>query len=465
MTSRRSNIYFACQLAILAIALLLTVRSSRAADWQSLPLIGLLAVLAVGSEQMRIEVRGLHISGSFIALVLAMTLLGPAPAVAIGVGSDLWPMLARRKPRHDTITDLISGVAFPLVGGLISRAIVGDLATGPARVHGAGFALAVFGVFLSTNVINFLVIAINQRVTRGRRVVAQTRDLFVPMLPGQFAAASLAAILATAYVRAGYAVLLGVVVVLAIFQYLAIALYRSEERAEQLHARSIRLASMQLGMLTTLVETLNMRDSTTARHAAAVARYARDLAREIGCDDTEQEQAHTAGLLHDIGKFAWPDRVLTAKDLSPADSALVRRHPLDGAALVGRLDGYGPISDIILYHHEKMDGTGYPAGLIGKEIPLLSRIIAVCEAYDTLTARDSYLQACTPYDAAAELRRASGSQFDPEIVDAFVRLLERTGALLSTSSDRPEFVAELDFERRTRAIVAGDASRSSLNAA
>jgi putative nucleotidyltransferase with HDIG domain len=363
-------------------------------------------------------------------------------------------LLSKRKPPSDALTDLISGVTFPLVGGLLSRALVGDIhAAGSHRVQGAVFALAVFGVFLSSNVINFLVIAIHQRIARGRRLLAQMRDVFVPVLPGQFAAAGLAAILASAYVRAGYAVLLGVVAVLGIFQYLAIALYRSEERAEQLEARSIRLASMQLGMLTTLVETLNMRDSTTARHAAAVARYARELAREIGCDETEQEQAHTAGLLHDVGKFAWPDRVLQAQALSPSDTALVRRHPQDGAALVGRLDGYGPIADVILYHHESMDGTGYPAGLIGKEIPLLSRVIAICEAYDTLTARDSYRQACTPFDAVAELRRYAGSQFDPEIVAAFTDLLERTGALVSASNERPEFVAELDFERRARAIA------------
>jgi len=453
MTARRSNIYFAAQVAVLGVAVFLTLRSSRAADWQSLPLIALLLVLAIGSEQMRIEIRGIHISGSFIALVLAMTLLGPAPAVAIGVGSDLWPMLTARKPRHNTMTDLISGVTFPLAGGLISRVFIGDLATGPPRVQGATFALAVFGVFLSTNVINFFVIAINQRVTKGRRMLTQTREVFIPMLPGQFAAAGLAAILASAYVRAGYAVLVGVVAVLGIFQYLAVALYRSEERAELLHARSIRLASMQLGMLTTLVETLNMRDSTTARHAAAVARYARDLAKAIGCDETEQEQAHTAGLLHDIGKFAWPDRVLHTQQLSSADTALVRRHPLDGAALVGRLDGYGPISDIILYHHERIDGTGYPAGLIGKEIPLLSRVIAVCEAYDTLTARDSYLEACTPLDATVELRRTAGTQFDPEIVDAFIALLEQRGALVSPTSENAEFVTELDFERRARALA------------
>jgi HD-GYP domain-containing protein (c-di-GMP phosphodiesterase class II) len=163
-----------------------------------------------------------------------------------------------------------------------------------------------------------------------------------------------------------------------------------------------------------------------------------------------------------VGKFAWPDRVLEAQLLSPEDMALVRRHPQDGAALVGRLDGYGPIADIILYHHERIDGTGYPAGLIGKEIPLLSRVIAVCEAYDTLTARDSYREARTPHDAVQELKHWAGTQFDPELVEAFVGLLERTGALLSPTTERVEFVGELDFERRARAIARPGAERTQV---
>ena len=115
-------------------------------------------------------------------------------------------------------------------------------------------------------------------------------------------------ILAVAYTKMGYPVLLSLVLVLVIFQYLARALLRSEDRAEQLEARSVRLASMQLGMLVTLVETLALRDRMTARHAAAVARYSRSLAREMGCDEADQDLIHTAGLFarHWQVRFARP---------------------------------------------------------------------------------------------------------------------------------------------------------------
>ncbi len=196
---------------------------------------------------------------------------------------------------------------------------------------------------------------------------------------------------------------------------------RSEDRADQLEARSIQLASLQFGVLATLMDALALRDRTTARHAANVARHAKRLAIELGCEEEEQEVVHTAALLHDIGKFTLPDRILHSELLSDEDWSLIRRHPQDGATLVGKLDGYGSVADAILYHHEQVDGGGYPAGLIGKEIPLASRIVAVCSTYDTLTARESYRTTMTPQDAMAELRRVAGRQLDTEVVESVHR--------------------------------------------
>ena len=215
----------------------------------------------------------------------------------------------------------------------------------------------------------------------------------------------------------------------------------------------MHLASLQLGVLTTLVETLALRDKMTARHAAAVARYAQALAQEVDCSEEDQDLVHTAGLLHDIGKFALPDRILKAEVLSDEDWAVIRRHPQDGATLVGRLDGYGPVADAILYHHEQIDGSGYPAGLIGNEIPLASRIIAICSTYDTLTARETYRSPMTPQDAIAELRRVAGRQLDGELVESFIAMLEREGPVTFAHGDDADFEAELAFERRARQIA------------
>jgi putative nucleotidyltransferase with HDIG domain len=437
----------ASQWLLLAGAIAVATLTSRSADWHPTELVLLLLILSVVGEWLTITMGSQSVSAGFVALVLAMTLLGPAPAVAIGTVAIAADSLSRRPPLSVCLSNLATYAVYLVLGALLSRVLIGH-----SYVQ-TTFALVVFGVFIATNLLNFALIAIQKSVLQEKSFLNQVHTVLVPVLPGQLAAAVLAVILAVAYTKMGYPVLLSLVLVLLIFQYLARALLRSEDRAEQLEARSVRLASMQLGVLVTLVETLALRDRMTARHAAAVARYARALAREMGCDEADQDLAHTAGLLHDIGKFALPDRILHAEILSDEDWAVVRRHPQEGATLVGRLDGYGPVADAILYHHEYIDGSGYPAGLIGNEIPLASRILAVCNVYDTLTARDSYRSPMTPQDAIAELRRVAGRQLDAEIVDAFIAMLEREGPVTFAHGDDADFEAELAFERRTRALA------------
>jgi putative nucleotidyltransferase with HDIG domain len=450
------RIYIPGQVVLLLTAIGATMITYRSADWRPIPLLVLLMGLAVLGEWFTLSIGNQNLSASFIALVLAMTLLGPTQAVTIGVIAVSFDLLHRREPAEAWPTNLAAYASSLALGGLISRLAVGDVHAHTIKgvVDSSFFALDVLGVSMIAVVVNFLLIALHKRVFSGSRVIRQLRGQLVPMLPGQLAAAALAAILALAYTNLGYPVMLAAVIVIVIFQYLAIALLRSEDRAEQLEARSKHLAALQLGVLVTLVETLALRDRAAARHAAWVARYSRALAAEIGLDESEQDLVHTAALLHDVGKFALPDRILHADVLSDADWATIRRHPQDGATLVGRLDGYGPVADIILYHHENVDGSGYPAGLIGNEIPLLSRVLAVCNAYDTLTARDSYRSPMTHQDAVAELRRSAGRQLDQELVQAFVTMLEREGPTALLGGGEASFEDELSFERRVRELAA-----------
>jgi putative nucleotidyltransferase with HDIG domain len=447
----KRRLFWSAEAALLLASLAGAALVASSGEWHPLLLALLLLGLALVGQRMVLTIRGQHLTAGFIPLVLAMSLLGPVPTVAVGLAAITLHSASRRLSPALWLNNLSAHAFFLLAGGLLVRWIVGDV----HDVHNAGtkgveFALVVFGVFLFTNALNFALIAVDVRVTEGRSLRGQVRDLFVPMLPGQIAIGALAAILAVAYTNLGLSVLLAAVLVILIFQYLTIALLRSEDRADQLEARSVHLASLQLGVLTTLVETLALRDRTTARHAAAVARYARELAAEMGCSEAEQEVVHTAGLLHDIGKFALPDKILRAEMLSDEDWAVIRRHPQDGATLVGRLDGYGAVAEAILYHHENVDGTGYPAGLIGNEIPLASRMIAICSTYDTLTARETYRSPMTPQDAISELRRVAGRQLDPELVERFVALLERNGPVTHPHGEDADFATELAFGRRVR---------------
>lgn len=448
----KTRVFQGAECLLVAVVVAVAIAASRPGDWHPLDLLLLLLPLSLVGDRLTVTIRNQIVSTAFVPLILAAVFLGPAPAIAIEVvlvGIDAaW----RRLAFGVSLNNLVSVSVGVLVASLLVRAAEGDVHTHLAATRTIAFGLVVFGVFMVAFMTNFIAFATYDWVINGRSLARQARDLVLPLLPGQFAAAALAGVLGVAYANLGFRAFVGAVLVILIFQYLAVALVRSEDRAEQLSERSTQLATLQLGVLSTLMETLNLRDPSTARHAAAVAKYARDLAGEAGCDQRDQDLAHTAGLLHDIGKFAFPDRLLNAAKISPEDLSLVRRHPQDGAALVGRLDGYGPVSDVILYHHERIDGSGYPAGLIGREIPLLSRIVAICETYDTLTARDSYRQPVTPRDAFAEMR-GSSTQLDADLVELFVAMLERDGAVTAVSGDHADFAGELDFERRARAIA------------
>jgi HD-GYP domain-containing protein (c-di-GMP phosphodiesterase class II) len=179
-----------------------------------------------------------------------------------------------------------------------------------------------------------------------------------------------------------------------------------------------------------------------------VARYSRAIAQRAGYSRREEELVHISALLHDIGKFILPDRILKANvPLTDEDWMLIKRHPQQGARVVSSLDGYGPVAEIILAHHERIDGKGYPRGLAGDDIPELSRIISVADTYDVMTSRDSYRRPVSSEAAIAELRRVAGTQLDPEVVAVFERMILEKGVAFS-HTDEADFEAELAFEKR-----------------
>lgn len=398
----------------------------------------------MASDAMAIETKALRLTGSFVALVLAMALLGPGPAVAIGLLTIGIDAVRLGTAPGFVLTNVAAYSTFPLIGGLAVRALDLD------NADGMNFALAVSVVFAAVNILNFLLIAVPLGHGSGRSIFSDFKSVYVPILPSEALAGALAVATAATYRAVGLPALVAVLVALFLFQVLTRELLLSQDRAEQLEARSTQLASLQVGVLAALVQTLSLRDRMTARHSAAVARYARAIAEEVGCSTAEQELVHTAGLLHDIGKFAFPDRILLAnRKLDDDDWKIVRTHPYQGARLVRRINGYGPVAEIILAHHERIDGRGYPRGLTGEQIPLLSRMISIADTYDVMTARDSYRDPVSQAEAIAELRRVSGAQLDGDLVEAFIRIVERSGLQFQHTTDA-DFERELDFDARVR---------------
>jgi putative nucleotidyltransferase with HDIG domain len=173
---------------------------------------------------------------------------------------------------------------------------------------------------------------------------------------------------------------------------------------------------------------LAWRHMETERHSCRVTRYCREIAKTMGCSPEQMQQVERGAYLHDIGKTGIPDPILLKPDkLTPAEVAVMQTHTRLGYELVGQIPFLKPAAEIVLVHHERFDGTGYPQGLKGDEIPLGARIVAVAEAFDVMVGDQPYRSARTFDDALAEMRRCSGTQFDPMIVTAFFNWCEIHG--------------------------------------
>ncbi len=176
---------------------------------------------------------------------------------------------------------------------------------------------------------------------------------------------------------------------------------------------------------------LEMRNREVKDHSRRVTELTLRLARYLGVPETDMIHIRRGALLHDIGKMAIADSVILKEgDLSEEERALVRRHPLFGFEMVSEIEFLRPAMDILLCHHEKWDGTGYPFGLAGDQIPLYARIFAVVDVWDAFTSDDRTYRRADPPEVAAEyLRSQAGEHFDPTIVDAFLKMLEEQGEL------------------------------------
>ncbi|HWI51139.1 MAG TPA: HD domain-containing phosphohydrolase [Symbiobacteriaceae bacterium] len=184
--------------------------------------------------------------------------------------------------------------------------------------------------------------------------------------------------------------------------------------------------NVELSTVRVLAATVDAKDHYTRHHSTNVSFYARSLAREMNLDPAEVRRIDLAGLLHDIGKIAIPDQILQKPGpLTAEERLLVHTHASIGGNILAQASHLQHLVPLVRHHHERYDGTGYPDGLRGDEIPLGAAILNLADSFDTMTTRRIYRSPLTLDGAMAELRRCSGSQFHPEMVKAFERLMAR----------------------------------------
>jgi putative nucleotidyltransferase with HDIG domain len=380
-------------------------------------------------------------SASFVAVVLAQAFLGPASAFCAAALGDFVAFRPGRTRPAAFLINLFSGVVPAMVGATLIEKLA------PSNHHLLSFYLVIAAVSLANLVLNFAIVAPLFIALDGNREEwgLQVWRRYLPSI-------AINTVLVVAgvaiYVRLGIAGVTFALAAVFAFSYMGYLVEQSRQRAEQ-------YVSLSWGVLGGLLRSLDIRDGRAARHAAAVARFARDIAQSVGMDEREQELAHTAGLLHDIGHFALSDRVHErGRTLADEDWAAIQRHPELGADMLRDLGMYGPVAEIVRSHHERLDGRGYPRGLPEEEIPEIAKIISVAEVYDTLTASDTYRTRMSSFEALRELRRVAGSQLDSRYVEVLASLLSGEG-IEYRHADAADFDTELDMERRINEARAG----------
>jgi putative nucleotidyltransferase with HDIG domain len=402
----------------------------------------IIAAAVAGAMAVELSGRGtVSLSASFIVVGLAAAFFGPVSA-AVAAGVAELATAARRQTRPFTLVSNLLAMILPAIAW---ATVVRLVASGPASSRVDFFLAVALGGVVSI-ALNFAIAAAYGEIIHGQRSLSLAT--LWSHLPSLALNLTLAVAGAGIYLRLGIVGIAFALTAVFAFTYML-------QLVEQARARSEQYVSLSWGVLAGLMRAMDTRDGRAARHAAAVARFARDIAEAVGMNGRECELAHTAGLLHDIGHFALSDRVAErGRTLTEEDWEAIQRHPELGADMLRDLGMYGPVAEITLAHHERIDGRGYPHGLSGDAIPEIAKIISVAEVYDTLTASDTYRTQMSSFEALNELRRVSGTQLEGRYVEVLAGLLTGVGVEYR-HADRADFDTELAMERRIREAGAG----------
>jgi len=210
---------------------------------------------------------------------------------------------------------------------------------------------------------------------------------------------------------------------------------RVKETITKFEVQSEYFKAHKIAALASLAETVDARDPHTHGHQSRVAKIAFALAKRLGLSVSEQETIYMAGLVHDIGKIGVPDEILFSKGaLTPEMWNTMKLHPEMGAKIIDPVDYEWKIKDIIVQHHERFDGKGYPYGLKGDRIEFAARILSVADSFDAMSSDRPYRKAMSLPVIIAEIERNKGKQFDPEVADAMIANVEEGITIKKTFS-------------------------------
>ena len=411
--------------ATIAIGATLVVMLGPRSDFSNLPLfIALLATSAITSAfkvNLPLAKSGSTMSVSYAVDFASLLLLGPNETMLVAVTSAWSQCTFRMKTKNPVyrtlfsmaclaITVQASGFAYESLGG-----VPGTLA------HDVpGVAKPLVGAATIYFIFNTCLIAVAVSLATKQGFISVWNQNFLWSAPSYFVGAGAAAIGAYGLITSGvWLALLFAAPLYLTFRTYKVYLGRIDD--ERRHVEE--MADLHLATIEALALAIDAKDQTAQSHIRRVQVYATSIARGLGMSDTEIQGVKTAALLHDIGKLAVPEHILSKPGpLTQEEFQKIRVHPQVGAEIISAVPFPYPVAPLILSHHERWDGKGYPQGLKGEEIPLGARILSVVDYYDALTSDRPYHKAMTPEAAMALLQQEAGRALDPQVVQMFVKM-------------------------------------------
>lgn len=417
-------------LALLALGLLiglLQVNVGLGNPWTVITLAVAAAIAERGTVRLT-ETTELSISP--VLTLFAAVLFGPLAGGIVGASSELGDaeLFRESSPGRSphlkwltyTSTRFISGAAM----GLVAQWLHGQLESDVVAI-----VVATLGASIAGETLEVLFASLTSRLRGNRtqiaRMVAPLIGTAVCVYAPTVAALTVAYTELSPWTAALFlAPALAAQRLFSLYQEKTRLLDEQMRLAEDLSAVNMTLRNANLSFAAALVQTLEESDRYTAGHSKAVAIYTRDIATRMGLSESDTEHAYLCGLVHDIGKIGLPPSLLNKEGRLTLDERReMEKHSEIGERILAKVDAYADVARIVRNHHERMDGQGYPDRLNGDEIPLLSQIIAVADAYNAMTSDRPYRQAMEYLVARDRLLQAMGSQFSVDAVVTFLGLL------------------------------------------
>jgi hypothetical protein len=395
----------------------------------------LVTIVALTFVAERLQVR-LYFDGtvsvSFVGIVIAALLFGPIGAALAATSVAMSSYLAAGRPARKLVFNFgLHNVA----AGLMSAVLV---ATSKLNGWGEPVALLVGGTAAATLQYTFESVAVSiiLSITSGRSIKTSFRENFAWLAPHYVVLGFVGGCLVATYTEIGIAAILVLTLPLLLSRYSfqqfvgktkdnVLRLEKSNDQLQHAYVEirdmSVQLRDAYTGTLESLVTALDVRDQETRGHSMRVAAHSVDIAKMLGITGEEElAYVYRGALMHDVGKIGVPDAILLKPaKLTDEEWEFMRRHSAMGYRILAQVPYLRPAAKIVLAHHERWDGDGYPRRLKGEDIPLGARIFALCDTYDAIISDRPYRQGQTPDAAFTEILRCAGTQFDPTVIEAF----------------------------------------------